>query len=211
MDFGVVSIILIVLAAVFVLAASKLLFKRHWFLAFLRGFVGFSLLGLALLSVMLSLNIATYKPLSEGQVLAHISFSETAPQRYQALIMETGKGQETSYELRGDMWQIGAHSLKIAMLSKPYYQLNSLQARYYALEQETNLGEKPFALQNSTAGLDIWRIFAGKKAAIVNASKQTTSFLPIADGAVYTVTVAKKGLLIKPSNDAAKSVMDEWL
>jgi|SRR5690554_3737444 len=211
MDFGIVSIVLLVLAAVFVLAASKVLFKRHWLLQFLRGFIGFSLLAIAFIAVLVSINISTYKPLAQGQVLAHISFTETAPQEYQAVVIETGLGQETTYNLHGDMWQIDARSLRIALSNKPFYQLNSLSARYYALEQENTLAEKPFQLQNSAVGIDLWHLFKGKSVGIIAADDVSGSFLPIADGAVYTVTIGNNSLEAKPTNDIAKKVMNEWL
>lgn len=211
MDFGIVSIVLLVLAAVLVLVASKVLFKRHWFLQFLRGFTGFFLLVIAAIAVLVSINIATYKPLSQGQVLAHISFAETAPQEYQALIIQTGLGEESSYVLRGDMWQVDARSLTIALSKKPFYQLNSLSARYYALEQENSLAEKPHILANSDVGINLWRYFKGKSLGILTANDVSASFLPIADGAMYTITIGSDGLEAKPANVVAEKVMNEWL
>src|SRR5690606_6282578 len=108
MDFGFISITLLVLSAVFVLLGLKILFKRHWFLPFLRGFSGFSLLILATVAVLVSVNIASYHQLAVGRTLANVSFTQQGPQVFEAVVVNAADGMRSTYVIYGDMWQADA-------------------------------------------------------------------------------------------------------
>ena len=57
MDFGFVSISLLILATVMTLGGLKLLIKKNWLLQFLRGFSGFGLIVFAFIIVMIGVNL----------------------------------------------------------------------------------------------------------------------------------------------------------
>lgn len=211
MDFGFVSIALLVLSAVLVLLGLKILFKRHWFLQFLRGFSGFVLLLTALVIVLSSLNIATYSQLSKGQTIANISFSQTAPQEFEAVVVNVTNGSETTYTLYGDMWQMDARILRLAMVAKPYYKLDRISGRYYLLEQERSSVRSVHDLQQDNIGIDLWALFKGKSLGLIAADYGSATYSPMADGAVYTIDIGVNGLQAKPVNDAARNIVNEWL
>lgn len=213
MSFGFVSIVLIVIAAAFILLAIRILFNPHWFLGFLRGFAGLSLLLLAVWAVLLSLNIATYQSLKSNQLLASISFTEVRPQEFEAVISANqGISKQEKYLLHGDMWQIEARVLDISMASNRFYQLNQLRARYYALEQEDRSADTPIRLQqDTTQGMDIWHWLKGKQSVgFIRADRAKSIFVPIADGAMYSISIDKDSLQVKAANAQADNALKKF-
>jgi hypothetical protein len=209
MSFGLTSIGLLVVAAVFIVLSAKVLFHKNWFLGFLRGFSGFSLLILALLLVLVSINITTYQQLGQGKSLMQISFVETDKQTFEATI--TGAdGSKATYIMMGDTWQVDARRLSLLTANNAFLKAESLTSRYYALEQEHDLAKSRHRLSEKRIGLDVWKIFKGYNFGLVSSSMAASNFLPMANGAVYSVVVDQKTLVAKPSNGVAQQVVSEW-
>ena len=82
MEFGLVTISLLVIAAVFVLLGLKLLGRKGWILGFLRGALGLACLLWAVFLLMSGLSIASYVELKDGQVLANVGFKQRADQSF---------------------------------------------------------------------------------------------------------------------------------
>ncbi len=209
MSFGLTSIGLLVVAAVFIVLSAKVLFHKNWFLGFLRGFSGFSLLILALLLVLVSINITTYQQLGQGKSLMQISFVETDKQTFEATI--TGAdGSKATYIMMGDTWQVDARRLSLLTANNAFLKAESLTSRYYALEQEHDLAKSLHRLSEKRVGLDVWKIFKGYNFGLISSSMAASNFLPMANGAVYSVVVDQKALVAKPSNGVAQQVVSEW-
>ncbi|HEY9034898.1 MAG TPA: hypothetical protein VIN71_13235 [Pseudomonadales bacterium] len=211
MDFGIVSIVLLVLSALLIMLGMKLLFRRNWFVQFLRGFAGFSLLLLALLVTLSGLNIATYQQLAKGQTIANISFTRTAGQQYQAELVNVATGQQASYEINGDMWQVDARILRLALVARPFYKLDRISGRFYSLEQERTAARSVYSLAEQETGIDLWSLFKGKSLGLIAADYGSATYSPMADGAVFAIVVGVEGLQARPVNDAARQIVNEWL
>lgn len=211
MDFGIVSIVLLVLSALLIMLGMKLLFRRNWFIQFLRGFAGFSLLLLALLVTLSGLNIATYQQLAKGQTIANISFTRTAGQQYQAELVNVATGQQASYEINGDMWQVDARILRLALVARPFYKLDRISGRFYSLEQERTAARSVYSLAEQETGIDLWSLFKGRSLGLIAADYGSATYSPMADGAVFAIVVGVEGLQARPVNDAARQIVNEWL
>ena len=211
MDFGLVSIFLLVIATLMVLASLKLLIKNDWFLAFLRGFVGFSLLLMAYLTLMSGINIASYAKLAKGETIANISFKKISDQRYQANLVNVITGKESSYTIDGDLWQVDSRIMRLALSGPtPFYKLDRISGRYYSIEQETSVSKSAFELHTQQIGFDLWSVFKGSSIGLVSADYGSATFMPMAEGALFAIMVGPSGLLSKPINDAARTIVDSW-
>lgn len=211
MNFGLVSIVLLALSALLIIASVKLLFKRHWFLPFLRGFGGFALLLLAVFIILSGLNIATYNQLKEGQSIANISFSQTGPQEFTATLVNVSSGSQKHYTISGDMWQVDARIMRLALVAQPYYKLDRISGRYYSIEQERVSRRTVHSLADENVGIDLWSLFKGRSLAIVSADYGSATYSPMADNAVFAIELGVNGLQTKPVNDAARQIVNEWL
>jgi hypothetical protein len=208
MVFGMFSITLLVVAAALILLGLKLLFHANWFMQFLRGFAGFGLITVATLIIMVGLNLASYAQISEKQDLANISFTKVNEQTYEATLVSVSSGEETKFTIEGDMWQVSGRVL--TLFGSPFYRLDSLAGRYYTLEQQRSSAESINIMPDNSIGLDLWGWFKGKDVGLISTAVYKTRFLPLADGAVFTVSIGEFELLSAPVNDAAKSINSEW-
>lgn len=210
MEFGMVSISLLVVAAGLVLLGLKLLFATGWFVHFLRGFGGFGLIAVAAVIVMVGLNLTSYAQLEEKQDLANVSFSKLNEQSYEATVVSVNGGVEYKFTVEGDMWQINSRVLKLAASSTPFYKLDSISGRYYSLEQQRSSAQSVSVVPDTGIGLDLWTWFKNKNVGLIVTSLQKSQYLPMADGAVYSVSAGENGLQSAPVNEAAKSIDNEW-
>lgn len=211
MEFGIVSISLLVISALLIMLGIKILFRRNWFLHFLRGFAGFSLLLLALLVTLSGLNIATYQQFKQGQAVANISFTRTAGQQYEAELVNVNSGQQSTWLINGDMWQVDARILRLALVSRPFYKLDRISGRFYSLEQERSSPRSVYSLAEHEAGIDLWSLLKDRSIGLVSADYGSATYSPMADGAVYAIVVGVDGLRAEPVNDAARQIVNEWL
>lgn len=210
-SYSAFSVGLVLFAATLLFAASKILFRGGWWLGFVRGFVGFSCLLLALMSLLVGVNLSSYQALEEGQVGFYVSFKEIAKQQYQVSLLNVDNGNVYDLDMQGDSWQIVIKRLRLLSNTKAYYKADHLQSRYYALEQERMAAQKPISLLSDALGVDIakWLKSYGQGRWTKNFLR--SAFVPVSDGARYAVFVTQDGLEIKAENAAAKEAIEQWL
>lgn len=203
------------IALLIVLLGLRLLLRRNWLLGWLRGMVGLVLLGLAVFAVLVALDLYSYKQLSKEHPLANLSFTRLAPQHYQVNLVD-GEGDEHRFELYGDLWQLDARIIKwndrLARLGvAPGYRLDRISGRYLSLEEEQTAPRSVHSVSGSNSTLDVWqwlRQHGGIN--LMDASYGSATYLPMADGALFAVTLAPSGLVARPLNARAKSAVEGW-
>lgn len=215
MQFIGLAIGFAVLALVVLLFASRILTGDSWFMGWLRGMLGLSLLAVALIGGLVAYDISTYQTIPQDQPLFTLSVKAQSPQRYQVTILEGAT--ERNFLLDGDLWQLDARQLKwkgfadlIGLQSG--YRLETLNGRFLAIEQQELAQFIKVDLAHNLYGIDFWywlRTFE-KDLFIVDANALRVSYLPIADGAVYSVSLVPTGLLAKPLNSAAQQALKDW-
>ena len=215
MQFIGLAIGFAVLALVVLLFASRILIAERWFLGWLRGMVGLSLLAVAVTGGLLAYDISTYQEIPQDQPLFTLSVQAQSPQRYQVTILEGVT--ERSFLLDGDLWQLDVRQLKWKGLAdliglQPGYRLQTLNGRFLAIEQQELAQFTQVDLAQSLYGIDFWYGLRSlqKDLYIVDANALRVSYLPIADGAVYSVSLVPTGLLAKPLNSAAQQALKDW-
>jgi len=167
-------------------------------------------------SIMLAFSYFGYFQLVDEQLVGRIKFSESAPEQYVARLMLEGEQQDRMFELLGDEWQMDARVITwkppMTLLGlDPIYQLDRLSGRYAEVEEELSKHRSVHALSEPVP-MDAWQ-FARKYPKLlpgVDAHYGTATYLPMAHGAVFEVTMTRTGLIARPLNDAAEEAVGDW-
>ncbi len=120
-----------------------------------------------------------------------------------------------SVQLAGDEWQLDARVLKWSGLAsvlgfEPLYRLERLSGRYLSALQELSAQRTVHTFADDD-GFDLWGS-ARLSGWIpwVDAVYGSAAYLPMRDGASYSVTVARSGLVARPLNEAATRAIADW-
>lgn len=208
--FAIVSLILLVIALF-------MLLRKDWLLGWLKGSVGFLFLALAILMGLTALNVNAYRPVDKEVTVATISFDKLDEQVYKANVVMSSSGSELPFEISGDLWQVDARVIKwkglLATLGgRPGYKLDRIQGRYFTLEDERTKPRTIYALSNPDVGFDLWSAIdrLSNHIAWFDAEYGSATFLPMADGALFTIQLTSSGLIARPENDRAIIAIKEW-
>ena len=212
-----VKIAIIVFAALgvilFILGIQRV-WRRRVLTGSLEGLAGLLLLAIAALMAAISINLYTYDRLTHESTIAEVSFQEIGPQHFGAHVLL--KNNTKILDLRGDEWQIDARVLKwrgMAVLIgfDTLYRLDRLSGRYRDITQERT-GLRTVHSLSEEQGLDLWMISRRYAHWIpwVDAVYGSATYMPMIDGASYTVSVSSTGLLARPGNDIARKAIGEW-
>jgi len=212
-----VKVAMIVFAALgvilFILGIQRL-WRRRVLAGSLEGLVGLLLLAIAALMAAISINLYTYDRLTHESKIAEITFREIGPQHFGAIVFF--KNNTKILDLRGDEWQIDArvlkwHALALLIGFDTLYRLDRLSGRYRDIARERT-GPRTVHSLSEEQGLDLWMISRryARWIPLVDALYGSATYMPMVDGASYTVSVSSTGLLTRPSNDIARKAVGEW-
>ncbi len=161
----------------------------------------------------LAATLETYARLSYEEPVAQLAFVALGPQLYNATLVRAPAGDVETFVLNGDEWQLDARVLKwhgVANLLglDARYRLERLGGRYLEIEQERSAPRSVYALGAAPA-LDLWLLARAypRWLPFVDAFYGSATYLPMADGARYQVTISQTGLVARPSNEAAEAAV----
>jgi hypothetical protein len=208
---GSMVFILVVTGLFAVFGAGYLLFRRGWFWIWLKASLAMSLVGLTVTALFSLLDVLTYKQLLAEVPIATISMYEKESQNFDVTLIPTG-GAEQRFEIHGDQWQLDARLLTwvgpvAAMGKKPLYRLDRISGRYISLEQARNAEQSVFGLEQSST-IDIWKVLQTLPSWI-DANYGSAVYMPMENGAVYSVHLTAKGMNVRPVNNIAKRLLGE--
>jgi hypothetical protein len=170
---------------------------------------------LATASVLLFISYLGYQRLTAEQLVAVIEFSQSGPEDYTARLMIDGQ-LDRLLPLRGDEWQLDARVLTwkppATLLGlDPVYQLERLSGRYASVDRERSEQRTVHALAEEHA-LDLWSLARRfpRYAPGIDAFYGTATYLPMADGARFRVTLSRDALIARPGNDLARAAVGDW-
>jgi len=166
-------------------------------------------------SVLLAFSYYGYGRLVDEQLVSQIQFSQSSPGIYVARVMIEGE-TDRLFTLRGDEWQMDARVVNwkppATLLGlDPIYQLDRLSGRYSDINDERTEERTVHALSEEMT-LDVWRV-ARKFPALmpgVDAYYGTATYLPMADGARFEVTLSRTALVARPVNEQARQAVGQW-
>jgi len=166
-------------------------------------------------SIMLAFSYYGYDRLIDEQYVGRIQFSQSAPELYVARLMVENE-QDRMYELLGNEWQMDARVVTwkppATLLGlDPIFRLDRLSGRYAEIDDERSKVRSVHALSEPVT-MDVWQ-FARKYPKLmpgVDAHYGTATYLPMADEAVFEVTMTRTGLIARPVNEAATNAVGQW-
>ncbi|HET6725449.1 MAG TPA: hypothetical protein VFH85_05545 [Gammaproteobacteria bacterium] len=208
------AVIVIAALALMTIVAGLLRFRRR---QLVRGSVqtlGGCCIGLiAAVALLIGLNLLTWQRFTHERPVAEISFQRIAPQTF-AVDLRFADGRERHFELRGDEWQLDARVLKWKSIATllgfdPLYRVERIDGRYASLAQAQTADPSVVGLSESK-GINLWQIAHEDWLPFVDASYGSATYLPMADGATYLVSISNTGLLARPQNAAANRAVHHW-
>lgn len=215
MQYDGLALGIALLAVVALLLAGRVWLGGSWLLGWLRGTCGLLLLGVAGFIALLATDLRSYQPLPEGKPLVTLSFQAQGAQQYQVSLLQGAN--ERVVTLEGDLWQLDARILQWKGLAaliglQTGYRLEKLSGRFLAIEQQDQAQHTQVALAESLYGIDLWRWLRGgpHDLFLLDAQARRVTYLPMADGAVYAVSLTSTGLLAQPMTQAATQALKDW-
>ncbi|MCG8433404.1 MAG: cation/multidrug efflux pump [Gammaproteobacteria bacterium] len=215
----IAAIIWVVIAftgLVFFMNGLVRLFTSHAFGGLGRMLIGTLLGGFAALLAALVANLYTYDRLTAEQEVATVQFKQIAPQRF-AATLTLPDGEFNAFELYGDEWQLDARVLKWKSYATilgldANYRLERISGRYRISARELSGQERSVYDLSEEFGLEIWKVAMEYQDWFpwVDSIYGSATYLPMADGAEYSVSMSSTGLLARPANTAAKAAMLNW-
>ena len=212
---AVVCIVLTLIALIFFGASIRQLRRGRLLRATSSVVSGGATAALATAAVLLLVSYLGYDRLTAEQLVGSIQFEQTGPDEYTAHLMLEGR-LDKLLPLRGNEWQLDARIITwqppaTILGLEPVYQLERLSGRYTAIERERSEPRTVYALADERP-LDLWSLARRfpRLAPGVDAYYGTATYLPMADGARYRITLSRDALLARPLNEAARMAVGEW-
>jgi|SRR5690625_3357611 len=207
LDLGVGAGALLALALL--LNGGRHIWRRRPMRGCAQGGTGI-VVGLLVAAVLLAgLNLLTYARFTAEQPIGTISFVKLAPQRY-AATFKGADGRVVNAILSGDQWELDARIIKWTGFAtelglKPLYRLDRLSGRYENVHQARARPRSIVALAQDP-GIDLYAVARAQAGwlPLVDAAYGSGTYLPMADGARYRISLSFTGLLARPANAAAE-------
>lgn len=216
MLYTLIALVVILIAAYVVFRAAKMLWLSTWFMGWLKGMFGLSLLAIGVAIGLVAYDVYSYKQILVGQPVATINFEVIEDQFYDAVVVDAN-GKEQRFTLHGDQWQLDARIIKwqgyfSGFDIKPAFRLDRLSGRYYDIQKETAEKRTAYSLVKSPLELDVWRLINENAHwfPVIDAFYGTARYLPMKNGAMYELSLTNTGLNVRPLNDVAGSAVAEW-
>ena len=222
MLFDIPAMLPAIAAAVFGLAALVQMFavRRRWrarrrLSACHRGAWLTLLLAAAFLAAGLSVSLSGYHRLIAEAPVATVSVRAFAPQQW-ALRVDLADGTHESVQLAGDEWQLDARVIKwtpraVTLGAQPLYRVERISGRWRDVTQAQSQAPSVAPIGGEGA-IDLWRLRHQfpQWLSWVDADYGSAAYLPMLDGARYTVTLAAGGgLVARPADDATAQLLKQ--
>ncbi|HKE95733.1 MAG TPA: hypothetical protein VKB34_15565 [Povalibacter sp.] len=212
MNSDAIALVVAVFGGLLLIIACQRLLRARFFAAGGSALAGLLLLAGAGLFFVVSLNLHTYARLTFERPVAEIVFEAKGPQRFRATLTEMPGGEMQIFMLAGDEWQLDARVLKWRGWANllgldAQYRLERVSGRYRDLEQERHDERTVYALSENP-GIDMWLLSTQypRWLPFVDAVYGSATYMPMADGARFQVSITQSGLIARPLNAAAETV-----
>lgn len=166
-------------------------------------------------AVVLLFTVLSYARLVEEKLVSRIEFRRVSADEYQARLMIDGE-RDRFFLLRGDEWQMDAKILTwrppaTILGMDPMFQLDRLSGRYSEVDRERSEARTVHDLAPAVP-IDVWRIARRFPvlAPGIDAYYGTATYVPMADGALYEVSLSRDALIARPANERAREAVGNW-
>ena len=213
---------LLVVSALLSLLAAGMLFgcvrqtRRGRLLRATGSFAGgISFAALGSFGLLLAVSYLGYDRLTSETVLGQIEFVATGSDRYSARLMRA-ETTDRLFELDGDEWQIDARVISwtppaTILGLEPVYELERISGRYADIRRERNESRTVYSLTDKGV-VDLWSLAREYPTLMpgVDAYYGTATYVPMADGARYEITLSRDALIARPVNEQAERAVGTW-
>jgi len=196
-------------------AGVRRLWNRHPITGSLQGLTGLLFVAVAVVSYLILLNLHTYARLTHEEPLAVLSFTKLGQQHFRVEIAYAGGGVQP-FELKGDEWQLDAQVLKwngpaTLFGANSLYRFDRLSGRYRQIAQEKSASRTVYDLSDNP-GMDAWKTARWLERWVrwIDAVYGSGTYLPMADGARFRVSIGTQGLIARPLNPSAEQAVKRW-
>jgi len=210
-----IGVIGVLLAFPFELAAIRRLRRLQLVRGTLFFLSGATVLLVAAIVVLVAANLYTYARLTHEQEAARVSMRQLGERHYVLSVQPKGEPPR-HFELRGDEWQMDARVLKWRAMGNllgfdTLYRLERLSGRYGSVAAE-RAGPRTVHDLSEETSLDRWSLVRRHHAYVpfADALYGSAVYVPMSEGAEYTVSVSASGLLVRPGNDTARKAVGGW-
>jgi hypothetical protein len=203
------------LALLFALAMVRRARRGHRVACTLHGLAAVACLALAAGVALVGVDLASYRRLTHEEPVAEVRFRQQGDRRYAAEVLRPDGARE-AFDLAGDEWQLDARVLKwhgaaTVLGLDSGFRLDRIGGRYRDIAQERSAPRTVFELARPR-GLDVWDLARRFHAVLpwLDALYGSATYLPMADGAHYAVSISSTGLLARPLNREAREAVAAW-
>ncbi|WP_020408876.1 hypothetical protein [Hahella ganghwensis] len=215
MLYSIVSAILITIAIMIGIGAVWTMIRRSWFMTWIKGSLALAVVAMAVLLVLLAVDLIQFKSFQADVPVAKVKLKRLGEQQFQ-MLMEIPEEDVQEFVLSGDLWQLDARLITwygplAAVGMRPGYRFERVSGRYYSLEQEQKAERTVYAVDHIDTGVDFWEwLLHSDKLPWVKARYGSATFLPMKDGAEFSIAVGVDGLVAKPVNSQAVEAIQDW-
>lgn len=188
---------------------------------FAKGFLGFWFKGSLCVLFIVSLffisltyiDFLSYQNLTAEEPIATVSIFKITDQYFDVTV-STSDGVEQRFSIYGDQWQLDARLLTwsgplAALGKKPLYRLGRMSGRYADIQQARARNQSVYDLDQSMY-VDIWKM-AKRISVGIDANYGSAVYMPMENGAIYSVYLTAKGMNVRPLNEVAKEQVEtDW-
>ncbi len=180
-----------------------------------RGATAVVLLLISLSAGLIAANLRTYQRLTFERPAGELQFTRTGERQYNA-VLTYPTGEPANFALRGDEWQVDARVLKWHGFGNllgfdTAYRLERISGRYSRIEDERSQARTVYSL-HAMQRIDAWELMHRYHSWIpwTDALYGSATYLPMAQGALYEISVSQSGLVSRPLNQAARDAVGNW-
>jgi hypothetical protein len=215
MTFTALIIVCALLSVLFVFSSARRFRRRQLLAGTAHGGTALILLLLCVSVLLLGMTLRRYQRLSYEQLAGEVQFTRTGDRAFDAHLSYPG-GEQESYALKGDEWQVDARVLKWHAFANlvgfdSAYRLERISGRYTDIKDEQTQPRTVYEL-SPPERVDPWSLVRRYHSYIpwVDALYGNATFLPMADGALFEIKVSQSGLVSRPLNQAARVAVGNW-
>lgn len=211
----IIAGVFLVLSLVFLSRIFRCTRQRRYFRAGGAGLACVASAAMMTATAIVALSYFSYARLTEEQLISTVEFRRVAPNEFQARLMVPGK-RDQFYTLKGDEWQIDARLVNwqppMTVLGlDPIYRLERISGRYSDIDREQSEVRTVHSLADNLP-IDVWTV--ARKfpmfAPGIDAYYGNATYVPMADGARFEVSLSRDALIARPANDIATEAVGRW-
>lgn len=207
--------IFLVLSLIFLTRIFRCTRQRRYFRAGGAGLACVASAAMMSAAAIVALSYFSYARLTEEQLISTVEFRRIASNEFQARLMVPGKS-DRFFNLNGDEWQIDARLVNwqppLTVLGlDPIYQLERLSGRYSNIDKEQSEARTVHSLAENLP-IDVWTVARRFPMFTpgIDAYYGSATYVPMADGARFEVSLSRDALIARPANDIATEAVGRW-